>query len=487
MCCQDTSTIETVCDPFNESLWGEYARMLLVGMAGCSAAVWSIRLAGEPVAVAMVVSNLLILGIAIGCRFAGLPRLFALMLLAIATVTTATLLESPTRWWEPVPMLSPAVTVVALIVLMFRDGMIAFRNHAHSLTPRKLVLVSGLLTAAIYMVVIPSVDVFLDQFRERPQSFTVEDLSAMEVLRIRSAKMAVFAIFAYAGACVGSFLNVVAASAPRGESIALRSSACPKCNTPIRRIDNLPIISYLLLRGRCRNCDVAIPIRYFVVEMAGLAIFASLFLFELVTGAANIPGFHRYHFAGILWIILYTKWPVVGVYLFHCAMLISVLMLALMEQDRLQPPRWMKVMLPAVFAGVAVALPAMLTVSLADQTPLRFPPQFPDWLDRALASLSGGAAGAMIGYAAKKISLRRRQSSSSLPFGFALLGIAMGWQAVLTITAFWLTAIALLKQVRRHAGRRWIHPRWLTATTLLFAVAMLHHPAWKWLAERLSL
>lgn len=494
MCCPNHPTIETASDPFDETLWGEYARMLLVGVAACSAVVWAVRLASEPAAIAMVVANVLILGIAVGYRLAGLHRLTLLMLVFIATVTSVVLLESPMNWWRPVPMLSPAVTVGALFVLMCRDGLIAIRTRDASksgpsltsgefvVTPGKFVVGSALLAAAIYMIVVPSADAFLDQYRERPQSYTIEDLSPLEVLRIRSAKLAVFAIFAYAGACVGSFLNVVAASAPRGESIALRSSACPKCGTPIRRVDNLPIISYLRLRGRCRNCDAAIPIRYFLVELTGFAIFASLFLFELVTGAANVPGFQHYQYAGILWIILYTKWPVVGVYFFHCFLLSCVLMLALMEQDRLRAPRWMRFALPAIFAGLVIAIPAMLTVSLTDQTPLQFLSPLPGWLDRTLTCLTGGVLGWAIGYVAKPISLRRRQSSSSLSFGLALLGIAMGWQAVLTIAVLWFAAMVLLQRV----GGRWIRPRWLTATPLLFAIAMLHHPAWKWLAEQFA-
>ena len=58
---------------------------------------------------------------------------------------------------------------------------------------------------------------------------------------------------------------------------------------PIRRIDNLPLISYLNLGGRCRNCLSAIPVRYFLTELIGATIFGSLFLYELVTGAANVP------------------------------------------------------------------------------------------------------------------------------------------------------------------------------------------------------
>jgi leader peptidase (prepilin peptidase)/N-methyltransferase len=358
------------------------------------------------------------------------------------------------------------------------------RSRTRAISPGKIVVGATVFAASMYMVVIPGIDAFLEMFRERSGSYTVEELSPLEVLRVRSAKLAVFAVFAYAGACVGSFLNVVASSAPRGEPIALRSSECPKCSTPIRRIDNLPIVSYLWLRGRCRDCGVVIPLRYFAVEVVGLGIFASLFLFELITGAANVPGFRQYHFVGIIWIILYTKWPVVGIYLFHAALFSCLLTLALMEQDRLRVPRCMTVALPVIFAGLAIAFPTLLTVSPADQTPFTLPAVFPGWLDRGASCVVGGMLGWSVGYFASlsPVALRRRQCSSSLPLAFGLLGIALGWQAMLTIAALWLVAAGLLTRF----GGRLLRPRWLTATTLLFVVGMLHHPAWDWLAGRLS-
>ncbi|MEM9644669.1 MAG: prepilin peptidase [Planctomycetota bacterium] len=456
--------------------------MLLIGTAACSAVLWAVRVATEPAALVMLVANLSIIGIAVSNRFAGLPRLTVLSLLVVGIVATFAVKEDPTHWRAPLTMFSPSMTLGALLVLAFRDGFLAMTNRTKAISPRKVVIVSIILAASTYMILIPSVDAFLETFRERPQSYKIEDLSPLEILRVRSAKLTVFAIFAYAGACVGSFLNVVAASAPRGEPIALRSSACPRCNTPIRRVDNLPILSFMRLRGRCRDCDAAIPARYFFVELVGLAIFASLFLYELITAAANVPGFQYYHATGILWIILYTKWPVIGVYFYHCLLFSCVLMLALMEQDRLRAPRWMTVILPTVFAGLAIALPTMLTVSLGDQTPLRLPSTFPGWLDRATSCVVGGILGWTIAFFARSLRLRRRQSSSSLALAFGILGISLGWQAVLTIAVLWIALMGIL----RMAGGRPLRPRWLTATTLLFVIAMLHHPAWKWLATQLS-
>ncbi|NPA49576.1 MAG: prepilin peptidase [Thermodesulfobacteria bacterium] len=69
------------------------------------------------------------------------------------------------------------------------------------------------------------------------------------------------------GAVVGSFLNVCAYRLPREESIVFPGSRCPKCQAPIRWYDNIPILSYLLLRGRCRHCKAPISWRYPLVEL----------------------------------------------------------------------------------------------------------------------------------------------------------------------------------------------------------------------------
>jgi leader peptidase (prepilin peptidase) / N-methyltransferase len=70
------------------------------------------------------------------------------------------------------------------------------------------------------------------------------------------------------GLAVGSFLNVVAARMPLRRSIVSPGSACPSCETPIAWYDNIPLVSYLVLRGRCRHCGVSISWRYPAVEVA---------------------------------------------------------------------------------------------------------------------------------------------------------------------------------------------------------------------------
>lgn len=68
------------------------------------------------------------------------------------------------------------------------------------------------------------------------------------------------------GAIFGSFLNVVAYRLPRHESLIAPASHCPRCGTPVKPYDNIPILSYLLLRGRCRSCATPISPRYPLVE-----------------------------------------------------------------------------------------------------------------------------------------------------------------------------------------------------------------------------
>src|SRR5262245_11591944 len=70
------------------------------------------------------------------------------------------------------------------------------------------------------------------------------------------------------GALIGSFLNVCIYRLPRGESIVWPGSHCPSCGSPIAWYDNIPVLSYLFLLGRCRKCGVPISMRYPVVEAA---------------------------------------------------------------------------------------------------------------------------------------------------------------------------------------------------------------------------
>ena len=80
------------------------------------------------------------------------------------------------------------------------------------------------------------------------------------------------------GACIASFLNVVIWRVPRGESIVSPPSHCPKCNAPIKWYQNIPILSWLALRGKCANCRAPISPRYILIETLGGCLFLAAFV-----------------------------------------------------------------------------------------------------------------------------------------------------------------------------------------------------------------
>ena len=79
------------------------------------------------------------------------------------------------------------------------------------------------------------------------------------------------------GACIASFLNVVIWRVPRGESIVSPPSHCPKCNAAIRWYQNIPILAWLALRGKCANCKHPISPRYILIETLGGVLFLAAF------------------------------------------------------------------------------------------------------------------------------------------------------------------------------------------------------------------
>jgi leader peptidase (prepilin peptidase)/N-methyltransferase len=93
------------------------------------------------------------------------------------------------------------------------------------------------------------------------------------------------------GLAIGSFLNVVAARLPLGRSIVYPASECPSCHVPIARRDNIPVVSYLLLRGRCRNCRAAISWRYPVVELVTAGLIVACFVVFGLSADAVVAAF----------------------------------------------------------------------------------------------------------------------------------------------------------------------------------------------------
>jgi leader peptidase (prepilin peptidase)/N-methyltransferase len=104
------------------------------------------------------------------------------------------------------------------------------------------------------------------------------------------------------GLIIGSFLNVCILRIPGGKSIVLPASACPKCGAPIRPYDNIPVLSWLMLRGKCRACKTPISPMYPVVEMlTGLLFLACFYAFGLTPEALKWAAF-----AAIMVVLVFT-------------------------------------------------------------------------------------------------------------------------------------------------------------------------------------
>lgn len=107
------------------------------------------------------------------------------------------------------------------------------------------------------------------------------------------------------GCCWGSFLNVCIWRMPRGESVVFAPSHCTSCGAEIRWFDNLPLVSYLVLRGRCRHCHAPYSCRYFIVELITGILFVAAFA---KIGMAEMPPAALLTAFAVIMLALPTVW-----------------------------------------------------------------------------------------------------------------------------------------------------------------------------------
>ncbi len=176
-----------------------------------------------------------------------------------------------------------------------------------------------------------------------------------------------FFVFLF-GAIVGSFLNVVIHRIPRELSIVFPNSACPKCKAAIRPYDNFPILSWLLLRGKCRNCKEPIAWRYPAVELLTALLFVLVF-----------------------WQIGFT--PFLPVALYFTASMVS---LVFIDAEHMILPDLIN--FPLLFVALAVRIAFPLAFGSAYFSDLKHSPltmfgEYPIWL----VSLAGAVLGMLVG------------------------------------------------------------------------------------------
>ncbi len=353
---------------------------------------------------------------------------------------------------------------------------------------RKWLLRATAVAAALcvfYLVGLPAIELLLQRFRPAPPSIRVlQDLTFTEQVRLHAAELFV-ALWTFSfGAMIGSFLNVVVYRLPRGESIVLRGSHCPRCGAPIASRDNLPIVGWLLLGGRCRICRGAISPRYPIVEFLTASLFLTLYFVQLRSGGANLPVRTPNHYTGVVWIIFYTRWDLVGLTAYHAYLLCTLLAWSLIEGDGQRVPRRA--------AGVSLLLgliplliwPSLVLVPLSESGAANLSPD--TWRVHLITVLAGGAAGAFFGWLLTLFAPQRpgtaRPSTGATPtVGSTLIGLGLGWQAIaLSVAAAAVirgVAVALLTRSPDP------HPNQLAqrvpATAYLFLAVFAHHLFWR--------
>jgi leader peptidase (prepilin peptidase)/N-methyltransferase len=209
------------------------------------------------------------------------------------------------------------------------------------------------------------------------------------------------------GAVLGSFANVVIYRLPRDESIVVPGSRCPHCQTPIRPWDNIPLVSYLVLRGRCRACGAWIGLRYPLVE--GLM--------------------------AILAIAVRARFPDPAAFLGAVLFVFLLVTITFIDLDHQIIPHWLSG--PGILAGLILAAVQGRIVS-------------------ALLAGLGGAAFILLIYVSSLLLLRREGMGLGDAW-LAAMGVFLGWPAIasaifLGILAGGVAALILLALGLR--GRR---------------------------------
>lgn len=242
-------------------------------------------------------------------------------------------------------------------------------------------------------------------------------------MRPKSAIMLEIAIalwFFILGACIGSFLNVVIYRLPAGQSLVSPGSRCPRCGHEIRPKDNIPVLGWLLLRGRCRDCGVGISPRYPAVEGLIACLFVLLYLVDVRRVAEHgAPSDDLF-----LWL---KRTDLLVRYGYHLWLATLAVAIALIDWDGNPVPK----SLAAALMGVGIAVPLLLPPELHPQLTEPLPEEA-----TRLASLANLALGALAGGILGWLTTFKRHLSASwlllLACGIFLGPLATAWIALIS-------------------------------------------------------
>jgi leader peptidase (prepilin peptidase)/N-methyltransferase len=264
------------------------------------------------------------------------------------------------------------------------------------------------------------------------------------------------------GTAVGSFLNVVIYRVPAGRNIVRPGSHCPACNHTIRWHDNVPVVSWLLLRGRCRDCGGRISVRYPLVETVTGALFVLVGAREGFSGGANLPLEPSLSAAGTV-LVSFGPAQLGGLVAYHLVLLCTLLAAAAIQYDGHPAP--LRLFPPALAAGGLAPLvwPYLHPV-----------PAWPQ-LGGPMAGLADSGIGFTVGLALGWAFRPVRDSQGNLAplLGPSCVGLFLGWQAALVLMAVAVVLDLPLSAFRRLRPlvRLAVQTGWLTFGALTWILA----------------
>ncbi len=263
----------------------------------------------------------------------------------------------------------------------------------------------------------------------------------------------------FTGACIGSFLNVVAYRMPLGMSIVWKPSHCPRCQHTIRARDNVPVLGWLWLRGKCRDCAEPISPRYAIVEaMMGAAFFVLAYV-ELFSGGANLPGGPILPWTGALDNVWNPLWPVIGVYAYHCTLLSFLMCVALIDQDRRRVP--LRLLLFAGVVAICCAATFEFLYPLRGWTGLSSNVQA--IVDAGVGAFTASLFGltiVLLGATALRLSEQAKRHVHATNCGTAIAGGFLGLKAALVLWLLWGIGVAVVRLRNKKPERQYLSILW---------------------------
>lgn len=248
------------------------------------------------------------------------------------------------------------------------------------------------------------------------------------------------------GACVGSFLNVVIYRLPIGMNLVHPPSRCPRCLHGIRSLDNIPILGWFKLRGRCRDCGLPISFRYPLVEMIVGTLFVVVALSESFTTYSIAPQSYFTRPA----LTQFEPIPLWLTYSLHVLLLTTLVAAAGMEIDGSRIP-W-TLFAPVLLAGVVMSA----FYPEIHRLPWRSDWDVVNWRAGLLDSFSGLAVGTLLGLAIAEGwwigGSRRIWPRFSPVLLFASIGLVFGWQFVVHLAAVTMLVVMLLNLIGQATG-----------------------------------